>query len=318
MAAYIVGRLVQALVVLFIVTIIVFLAARLLPGDPILLLMTGSQVSQSNEEQLALLRHEAGIDRPLLVQYGSWINGLFHGDLGKSILTHLPVTDEILRRIPITLSIGLPAFIIGLVLGILVGVVCAVRRGKLADEVITFLANIGITIPTFWLGFLLITLFGLHLNWLPIMGYTSPFDNFWLSLKGLIMPVACLAVFPIASTARLTRSSMLAVMREDYIRTAWSKGLDEKTVITRHGLKNGLIPIATMSGMGLGGIIGGAAIIEVVFNIPGIGRLAVDSISSQDYPYLQGVVLITAASVVIVNLLIDLAYTWFDPRIKYR
>jgi peptide/nickel transport system permease protein len=150
------------------------------------------------------------------------------------------------------------------------------------------------------------------------MGYTSPFDNFWLSLKGLIMPVACLAVFPIASTARLTRSSMLAVMREDYIRTAWSKGLDEKTVITRHGLKNGLIPIATMSGMGLGGIIGGAAIIEVVFNIPGIGRLAVDSISSQDYPYLQGVVLITAASVVIVNLLIDLAYTWFDPRIKYR
>jgi len=300
-----------------IVSLLVFLAMRMLPGDPIRMLLTQNTQQQYSEEQLVQLRQEFGLDKPLMVQYLRWIGDLFRGDMGKSILSRAPVVEEIFRRIPITLHLGLSAYVIGILLGIPAGVVCAVRRGKFIDTLVTSLSNIGITIPSFWLGVMLIYLFGLQLKWLPVMGYTSPFDDFILSTKQLVMPVLCMALFPIAANARQTRSSMLEVMRQDYIRTAWSKGLQERLIIIRHALKNGLIPVITLSGMGLSMIIGGAVIIEQVFNIPGMGRLAVTSILNQDYPYVQGIILITATTVLLINLLVDLVYGWLDPRIRY-
>jgi peptide/nickel transport system permease protein len=317
MTTYVIRRLLWAAVVLLIVSFLVFFAMRLLPGDPILLIVTQSESQSYNEEQLIALRHEFGLDKSLPEQYFSWLGGVFRGDLGVSILNHASVAKEILRRIPITLHIGLTAFILGIIIGIPAGTICAVRRGKWIDTVVTLAANLGITVPGFWLGVMMIYLFGLNLGWLPIMGYTSPFENFASSFKHIIMPVIVLAVYPIAGTTRQTRSSMLEVLRQDYVRTAMSKGLKERIIIFRHVLKNGLIPVVTMSGMGLSLIIGGTVIIETVFNIPGMGRLAVTSVLNQDYPYVQGIILIVAASILLINLLVDLTFGWFDPRIRY-
>ncbi len=317
MTTYIIRRLIMLVIVLLIVSILVFLAMRLLPGDPIRMLVTQSESQEFTEEQIAKLKHEFGLDKPLPVQYINWIGGIFHGDLGTSILHRAPVANEIIRRLPITLHLGLTAFVIGILIGIPFGVICAIRRGKFIDTFVTTMSNLGITVPVFWLGVLLIYAFGLYLRWLPVMGYTSPFDNLGMSAKQLIMPVACMCLFPIASMTRQTRSSMLEVMRQDYIRTAWSKGLKERIIIIRHALKNGLIPVITLSGMGLSMIIGGTVIIETVFNIPGMGRLAVTSVLNQDYPYVQGIILIVSTFVMLINLLVDLTYGWLDPRIRY-
>ena len=298
-------------------TIIVFLALRLLPGDPIFLIVTSSEAQSYTQEQIQAVRHEFGLDKPLVLQYFSWVNGVFHGDLGDSIFTRTPVTTELFRRLPVTFYIGIVSFIVGVIIGMPIGIISAVRRGKWLDQVVIILSNLGITIPSFWLGLILMYIFGLQLKLLPIMGFTSPFTNFWFSTKQLIMPVACLAVFPIASNARQTRSSMLEVMRQDYIRTAWAKGLKERGVILRHALKNGLIPIITWSGMAVPMIVGGAVIVETVFNIPGMGRLAVSSVLSQDYPYVQAIILIIAVAVAVANLLIDIVYGWVDPRIRF-
>ena len=317
MIGYIVRRLLLALVVLILTSLIIFFSMRLLPGDPILMLMNENQTQEYNEEQILALKREFGLDKPMVVQYLDWLGGVVQGDMGISILHRTPVTAEILRRLPISLFLGGLAFVLGHLIGIPAGIIAAVRRGKWIDNIITTLANIGITIPNFLLGLLLIYIFGLKLRWLPIMGYTSPFDDFWLSMKQIIMPVICLALFPIAGSARQSRSSMLEVMGQDYIRTAWSKGLQERTIIIRHALKNGLIPIVTLAGMGVPIIIGGSVFIETIFNIPGIGRLAVSSVTSQDYPYVQGVTLVVAFIVVTVNLVVDIAYGWLDPRIRH-
>jgi peptide/nickel transport system permease protein len=237
--------------------------------------------------------------------------------MGNSILQRIPVSDEILRRIPITFHLGILAFIFGLLIGIPVGIISAVRRGTWLDTLVVTLSNLGITVPAFWLGVLLMWVFGYYLRWLPIMGYTSPFTDFWYNTKQLIMPVFCLTLFPIASTARQTRSSMLEVMRQDYIRTAWSKGLTERVIITKHALKNGLIPVVTLAGMAVPMIVGGTVLIETVFNIPGMGRLAVTSVLNQDYPYVQGIVIIVSAAVLLVNFIVELVYGWLDPRIRY-
>jgi peptide/nickel transport system permease protein len=300
-----------------IVSALVFFALRLLPGDPIRMLLSQNQQSEITPEQIDLMRHQYGLDKPMIVQYISWLGSVFHGDLGRSLFNHTPVAHEILRRLPITLNLGIPAFILGFVLGVPAGIICAVRRGKFLDTMVTTLSNIGITIPIFWLGFLLIYIFGLQLHWLPVQGYTSPFEDLWLNVKQVILPVICLAVFPIASTSRQTRSSMLDVIKKDYIRTAWSKGLRERLIILRHALKNSLIPVVTLAGMGLSMIIGGSVIDETVFNIPGMGRLAVQSVFSQDYPYVQGIVLFVALVVLLANLITDIAYSWLDPRIRY-
>jgi peptide/nickel transport system permease protein len=318
MIPYIIRRLILSVIILILVSALVFVSMRLLPGDPIWMILSQSQQQEITQEQIDLVRHQNGLDKPLFVQYFSWLGGVIRGDLGKSILNHVPVADEIIRRLPITLNIGLPAFIMGIILGIPAGVLCAVRRGKFIDTLVTTLSNIGITIPVFWLGFLLIYVFAIKLHWLPVYGYTSPFDDLTLNIKQIILPIICLAVFPIASTSRQTRSSVLDVMKQDYIRTAWSKGLGERVVIIKHALKNSLIPVVTLSGMGLSMIIGGSVIDETVFNIPGMGRLAVQSVFSQDYPYVQGVVLVVAIVVLLANLLTDIAYSYFDPRIRYN
>jgi peptide/nickel transport system permease protein len=290
---------------------------RLLPGDPIRMIITAANTESFTEEEIAAVRHEYGLDRPLVIQYFSWISDVLHGNLGESILQKIPVADEIVRRIPITFHLGILAFILGIIIGIPLGIIAAVRRGTWLDTLVTTLANLGITVPAFWLGFLLIFVFAMHFNWLPVMGYTSPFTDFWQNTREIIMPVFCLALFPIASTARQTRSSMLEVMRQDYIRTAWSKGLKERNIITKHALKNGLIPIVTLAGMGVPMIVGGAVLIETVFNIPGMGRLAVTSVLNQDYPYVQGIVLIISAAVIFINFAVELTYGWLDPRIRY-
>jgi peptide/nickel transport system permease protein len=306
----------MAVIIILIVTVIVFLAMRLLPGDPILMLLTQSDLKQLTAEQLQILRHEYGLDRSLFYQYGDWFSGVVKGDLGVSIRYNTSVTSEVLRRLPITLHLGLLAFVFGFVFGIPAGVICAVRRGSKLDSIITALTNIGITVPVFWLGILMMYVFSLYLRWLPTYGYTSPFQDFWLNTKQIIMPVVCLALFPVASTARQTRSSMLEVMRQDYIRTAWSKGLIERIVIMKHAMKNGLIPIVTLSGLGLGGILGGSVLIESVFAIPGMGRLVIASVQNHDYAVTQGVTLIIAAGIILVNLIVDISYGWLDPRIR--
>jgi peptide/nickel transport system permease protein len=317
MGAFIVRRLLQGVIILVLVSIIVFFSMRLLPGDPILLIVTSSEWNEFTELEMEKLRHQYVLDRPIYIQYVNWISKFVTGDFGVSILNHRPVRNEILKRGLVSLHIGLLSFIFGNLIGIPIGIIAAIRRGKWADTVVTVIANIGMTIPSFWLGFLLVYLFGLQLSWLPTMGYISPFEDFWLNLKQVIMPVTCLVVFPISGTARQIRSSLIEVMHQDYIRTAWSKGINERVVVTKHALKNAIIPIVTLAGMHLSIIIGGSVLIETVFNIPGMGYLLVSSVSNQDYPYVQGITMIIGISIVLINIVVDIIYGYLDPRIHY-
>ena len=291
---------------------------RLLPGDPILMYVASGDLQSFTKEQVDHIKHELGLDRPLLVQYVDWLINALRGDLGKSLLHKYDVLSEIKRRLPITLYLGLLSFVIGCIVGPILGIISAVRRGKWVDNFVTVLANIGITAPPFWIGIILIYVLGLYLGLLPIYGYTSPLENLWRNLQQSIMPVLVLATFPIASTARQTRSSVLEVLRQDYVRTAWSKGLSEKAIIVRHVLKNALMPVVTLQGILLRNIIGGSVIVETVFFIPGMGKLIVDSMLSQDYMVVQGTILIFSIATVIANLVVDIAYGWLDPRIQYE
>ncbi len=317
MTTYIIRRILQMILVLLIVSILVFSAVRYLPGDPIFLYLTRQDTKEIRQEEIDLLRHEFGLDRMVLVQYFDWLGKTITGDLGVSIITRAKVMDDIKKRIPITLHLGILAFIINILVGVPLGTITAVRRGSWLDNVLTSIGNLGICIPIFWLGILLIYLFGQKLNLLPIFGYTSPFDDFWKNTQQIIMPVFCLAIVPIASMVRLTRSSMLEVLHQDYIRTAWSKGLKERTVIIRHSLKNGIIPVVTLGGVMFSHIIGGSVLVETVFSIPGMGRLAVESLFSRDYNMVQAVMLVFAIFVLFVNLLVDLSYGWIDPKVRY-
>ena len=318
MVTFITRRALLAVITLFIVITFVFLVMRLLPGDPILVIISASETQTLTEEQILQLKQEFGLDKPLWYQYIYWVGDLLRGNFGNSILWRTPVIKEILMRLPVTLHLGLIAWFIGIIVGIPMGVVCAVRRNTYWDTIVTFLANIGITAPVFLTAFFLIFIFGLWLDWLPVQGYTSPFENFWLSTKQAIMPIFCLSVFPIASTVRQTRSSMLEVMQQDFVRTAMCKGLTERQIILRHMLKNALIPVITLNGLGCAIHIGGQVIIDNDFNIHCIGRLMVHAILSQDYPVVQGVVFFIASVVMIINLIVDILYGWFDPRISYE
>jgi peptide/nickel transport system permease protein len=317
MINFIIRRLLQSIIIVILVTLTVFLVMRILPGDPLYMLFTPNQVSAFSEEEMARIRHEAGLDKPLLEQYFIWMGGVFKGDLGKSVIHDTYVSDEVAKRIPITAHLGVLSLIIGFGLGIPIGILAAVKRGTWLDTLMTTLANIGITVPTFWLGMMLIFLFSLKLHWLPVMGYTSPFEDLAKNTRQIIMPVICLAIWPLASTARQTRSSMLEILKQDYIRTAWSKGLRERIVVMRHALKNSLIPVLALAGLSIGTIVGGAVLIEQVFNIPGMGRLLVDAIFAKDYAYVQAVTLIITVAIVLANLLVDISYSWVDPRIRY-
>jgi peptide/nickel transport system permease protein len=317
MAAFVIRRLLQGLLVLWIVSIFIFLALHLLPGDPLVYYIDESTLVKYTPEQRAALEHELGLDKPLPLQYVDWMSDIFHGDLGTSLQYHQKVTSLLRESLPISLHLGTIAFLISGTAGIMAGVICATRRGKWLDTVLNVLANVGITIPIFWLGVLLVYLFSLKLGWLPVMGYTSPFDNFVLSIRQTIMPIFCLSIAGMAGLTRQTRSSMLEVLQQDYVRTAWSKGLKEHSVIVGHTLKNGLIPVVTILGIQARNIVGGAVLIESVFNIPGIGRLVAQAAFCRDYPIVQGVTLVVALVVVLLNLTVDLSYGWLDPRIRY-
>jgi peptide/nickel transport system permease protein len=316
--SFIIRRLIYSIIILIIVSIIVFLALRLLPGDPLLIYIFQNQMDQLSPSEIQELRVHFGLDKPLPLQYFDWMGGLFHGSFGTSMFSNVPVIKLLAERLPVTIHLGVLAFILSATLGIVAGMVCALRQGSRLDSVLTSIANFGISVPVFWLGILMIYLFGLFLGWLPIQGYTSPFTNFWLSTRQLIMPVLCMSVVSLASNTRQTRSSMLEVVQQDYIRTAWAKGLRERVIVIRHIMKNGLIPVITLMGMHVGHIIGGSVLIEMVFNIPGMGRLMVEAIYNQDYQIVQGGSLVIAAMIVLSNLAVDISYGWLDPRIRYR
>jgi peptide/nickel transport system permease protein len=319
MATYLVRRLLQGVLILFIVTILVFVVMRLLPGDPLSLYVSQRDIGQLTAEQIQQLHHQFGLDKPMPLQYISWINGVFHGDLGVSIYYNQQrVSYLISSRLPITIHLGVIAFVLSSVLGVLFGIICALRRGSWVDNIVTFVANVGITVPTFWVGILLIYIFAMQLRWLPTTGYTSPLDDFWKGTRQLIMPVFCLAIPSIAGLARQVRSSMLEVVMQDYVRTAWAKGLNEKIIVLRHEVKNALIPVITILGMQVGMVFGGSVLIETVFNIPGMGRLLTQAVFAHDFQIVQAGTLMVAGIVVVSNLVVDISYGWFDPRIRYN
>jgi peptide/nickel transport system permease protein len=313
MKDYIVRRILLSIIVLFLTTVLTFSLLQMMPGDPVII-MLGIDASQ---EEIDTLREELWLDRPIVVQYGHWLFNAIQGNLGKSIIYREDVTGIIATRLPITIYLSLAAFILTTIIGIGAGIICAIRRGGILDAAITLVTNISIATPNFWLGILGIYFFGLQLGWLPIQGYTSPFDNFWLSTKQAIMPVICLAIPSIAVIARQARSSMLEVIGQDYIRTAWAKGLKERGIVLKHALKNALIPVITLLGMEVRYILGGAVLVETVFNIPGMGRLVVTSVLEKDFIITQACVLVIAIGVLMANLLVDISYGWLDPRVRY-
>jgi peptide/nickel transport system permease protein len=318
MTTYIIRRLLQSIIVLIIVTLMVFFVIRLLPGDPLIIYVAQTaQLQAMPPEMIEELRVQYGLDKPIMVQYANWIVGMFHGDFGESIFYHEDVSTLMKERFPITIHLSVLSLVVGAVVGIFIGIITAVRRGKWLDNVLTPLTYVGVTIPVFFLAILMIYIFGLRLGWLPLTGYTSPFEDFWLSTRQIIMPVICLSFFSMAANARQMRSSMLEVISQDYIRTAWSKGLSERRIIIKHALKNSLIPVITLIGVGVGILVGGSVLVEQIFAISGVGRLLVSSIFSQDYQVVQAITLVVAVAILIINLLVDMSYGWFDPRIRY-
>lgn len=313
MSVYIIRRLILSLVVIWIVTILSFLLVHIMAGDPAAI-MLGAEASQ---EQIDNLRHELLLDQPLILQYGHWLKNVITGNFGKSLKYQENVADLIAQRLPITIYLSLLALVISIVIGIAAGIFCAVRRGSILDSAITILVNTGISLPNFWLGILGIYLFGLKLGWLPIQGYTSPLTDFGLSLRKTIMPVICLAIPSIAVLARQTRSSMLEVVRQDYIKTAWSKGLTERVIVIKHALKNALIPIVTLIGLQLRIVVSGSIVVETVFNIPGMGRLLVTATFAKDFISVQAITLVIGIVVLLSNLIVDISYGWLDPRIRF-
>jgi peptide/nickel transport system permease protein len=314
MVAFIIRRLIQTVFVLILVSFIAFSLLHITPGDPVVT-MLGTEATQ---EQIDTLRHELWLDRTMIVQYMHWFTNILQGDFGKSIIYRESVAALIATRLPVTFHLGLIALILSTLISIPAGVISAVKRGSLLDQLITVSANLGMAVPLFWLGILGIYLFALKLGWLPVQGYTSPFDNFWLNTKQVIMPAICLAVMPLASLARQSRSSMLEVIRQDYIRTARSKGLKERAVITGHALKNGIIPVVTLLGIQLRNLVGGSVLVETVFNIPGMGSFMVRAVFNKDFLIVQGCIMVIAVVVALANLAVDISYGYFDPRIRYE
>ena len=312
MLRYILQRLGQTLLVLLIVSFLTYLLVDFLPGDPIAA-MTGGEISGETYDRLF---HEMNMDKPVLVRYFLWLKDALTGNLGMSASYHRRVVDIIGERVPVTIYLSLLAFVISVPLGIIFGIISAVRRGSAADTAVTLTANVCCCLPQFWLGILFMYIFAMKLGWLPSSGFVWPHEDFAMSLRQTIMPLLCLAIGGIASITRQTRSSMLEVIRQDYIRTARSKGLKNKKVIYVHALKNALLPVITLMGLRLGGLVGGSVFVENVFVIPGMGSLLVNAITSVDIPLIQGCVLLIAVFSCVVNLITDIVYVYVDPRLK--
>ncbi len=302
------------LLILFLISIFAFMLVSFIPGDPVYA-MLGEEVSQ---EEYDRVYQELKLDQPIITRYFSWLGDALHGDWGQSTQFHTGTMDVIKEHIPITLFFSLSAFAISVPMGILFGVISAVHRGKTADTIVTLLANITACLPQFWIGLLVMYVFAMKLGWLPSYGFTWFSEDPVMGIKQTIMPLFCLSLGGVASTTRQTRSSMLEVIRQDYVRTARSKGLSQKKVIFIHALKNALIPVITILGMRLGSMLAGSMFVESVFNIPGMGSLFVKAIQSRDIPVVQACVLVTALVSCIINLFTDILYAVVDPRVRYE
>jgi peptide/nickel transport system permease protein len=312
MFEYFIRRLLTIVPTLVFVSMLIFGLQQLLPGDPAIILAGEEQ----DPSVVAYLRAKLHLDEPLPVRYAYWIGGVLQGDLGESVRTQLPVLDLILQKLPVTLELALLAMLIALVIGIPAGVVSAVGRGTAWDYLANAFALWGLSTPNFWLGILMILLFSVHLGWLPASGYESPFVDLQANLAAMIMPAFVLGNAIAAVMMRHTRSSMLQVLGADYVRTARAKGLSERVVVLKHALRNALTPIITLGALELGTLLSGAVLTEQVFTIPGFGKLVVDSVFNRDYSVVQGVVLVTATTYIVLNLLADLAYFLVNPRLR--
>lgn len=313
MTAYILRRLVLLVPVLLIVGVVVFILVHLTPGDPAAV-MLGPEASNDQVQQL---RDQLGLNDPFYVQFVDWAGGAIHLDFGNSIFLNMPVTTALWQRAQPTGLLTLYALIVSLIIGVPAGIIAAVRRNSWLDRALMALSVSGAAMPSFYLAILLILLFAVTLHWLPSGGYVSITDNPVQHFKRMLMPAFSLGFAQAALLARLIRSSMLDVLREDYIRTAYAKGLAQRRVITLHALRNGLIPAITVIGSSLGALLGGAVITETVFTLPGMGQLVVQSVLRRDFPVIQGAVMVIAAIYVLANLLVDVLYIYIDPRVRY-
>ena len=313
MAAMIVRRFIQLVFLLFGISFLVFSSMYLAPGDPAS--MIGGPTA--TESDLEAIRDNLGLNEPFLAQYGNYIAGVVQGDLGFSYQTRQPVSEAIAIRFPNTLKLAIASMVIAIIIGIFAGLISALKHNSWMDLTSTTFALAGISIPNFWLGALLILVFSVNLQWLPVAGLADP----WFTVEGmkqLILPAITLGTGSAAMIARMVRSSILEVVKADYVRTARAKGVKEKNVIWIHTLKNAMIPVITVIGLNFGALLGGTIITEKVFAINGVGRLMIDAIAARDFPMVQGAVLLVATLFVVVNLIVDIVYTYIDPRIKFQ
>ena len=313
MGSYILRRVLVTIPVMAIVALFVFSLLYIAPGDPAAVIAC-DQASPADVERI---RQSLGLDRPFLVQFGAWLWNILHGDLGTSIFTNLPVASLIAQRIEPTLSLMALTLLLTILVAVPLGVVAAWKAGSFVDRAIMAFAVLAFSLPVFVIGYLLAYVFALELEWLPVQGYTPFAEGFWPWLQNLILPAVALGGVYIALIARITRASMLEVLQQDYIRTARAKGLEQRSILFVHALKNAAVPIVTVIGIGVALLIGGAVVTESVFAIPGLGRLTVDAILRRDYPVIQGIVLMFSFLYTLVNLMVDVTYTLVDPRIRY-
>ena len=313
MPGYLLRRVLAAIPVMGVVALFVFLLLRLTPGDPAAILAGDN----ATPEQLARIRTSLGLNEPLYTQFFTWIGKLLHGDLGTSLISNQPVLKLIGQRIEPSVAIAISTIILSVLTAVPLGVIAAWKRGTWIDRFVMGLSVIGFSVPVFVIGYVLIQLFAIDLRWLPVQGYRSIAAGFGPFLERLVLPTLTLSFIYIALIARMTRAAMLDVLGEDYVRTARAKGIGEAGVLLRHALRNAAVPVITVIGTGFALLISGVVVTESVFNLPGIGRLTVDAVLGRDYPVIQGLILLTSGVYLAVNLLIDVAYTLLDPRIRY-
>jgi peptide/nickel transport system permease protein len=316
MRQYAIKRIGLFIPTVLLVTVIVFVVMRLIPGDPALAILSADDAAYT-ERELQELRRELGTDRPIVVQYLTWMGGLLRGDFGTSFWWNGPVMDRLAERIPVTIELAFLGIALAVICAVPLGIVSAIRPDSPLDYVSRVFTLVGISIPTFFSGILLTLLLIRAFGWLPPLGYEDFWEDPWANVKQMMLPALALGFYDMAFIARVTRSSMMEILREDYMRTARSKGLRERIVLSRHGLKNAVLPILTISGWQFGRLFGGTVIIERIFLIPGIGQLLIDAVFQRDFPTIQAIIVIVAVSIVIINLLVDLLYGWLDPRIRY-
>ena len=313
MSRYLARRLIAILPVLFGISVVVFTLVHLIPGDVVQILL-GTQASQ---QQIDTLRRLLGLDQPLPVQFADWFSHVLRGDLGTSLRTNRPVLPDLVARFGVTLQLTLASMCVALLVAIPLGIASAARRGQVSDAASRLFALIGLSIPNFWLGTILILFASLVIGWLPPVGFVSLLDNPWLGIQTLLLPSISLGTALAAFVMRMLRSSLLEVLRQDYVRTAYAKGLRDRTVLYTHALRNAFIPVLTVIGIQIGTLLGGAVVVEQVFSLPGLGRFLLDAIYTRDYPIVQGGVLFIALVFSLVNLVVDVLYAAIDPRIRY-